>query len=186
AAGRHRGRPPRLLHVEPRPPGRGRHRDPADGGPARRGDSRRRALPQPRDPLARARSSRAAGRLLGRQRGASRGHAARARGVPGHAGPRHGVRRGGLPRRTGARRRRLGPARRPGSLRRAAGDLRRGPLPLPGGHVAARGAGGDRLVRGRCGDGRPAPVPAPRGRAVPPRVDPVLPRVRHDLELLVV
>ena len=45
--------------------------------------------------------------------------------------------------------------------------------------AAAAGAGRDGVERGRRGDGRAPPRPAARGRAVPPRVDPVRARRRR-------
>ena len=92
-----RGRPLRLVHLEPRPPGRGGHRRAARRRRARRGRGRRpcRRLhatsccrPGPGTPTTQRDFAR-------RPRGPRARHRPGARRLPGHAGPGHGVRRHG-------------------------------------------------------------------------------------------
>ena len=119
APGRGRGRPPRLLHVEPGAPGRLRDRRAADRRAARRGVAGRGAGALARRALARAGAPGRPGRLRGRARGAARGDPAGARGLPRDAGPGDDVRR----------------HRRPGRPRRTAwsrGSATTGPVSSPG------------------------------------------------------
>ncbi|CAA9381065.1 MAG: Anthranilate synthase, amidotransferase component @ Para-aminobenzoate synthase, amidotransferase component, partial [uncultured Nocardioides sp.] len=188
-AGRDRGGPPRLLHVEPRPPRGRRHRRAAAGGPARRGRARRGPAPLPRRPLARPRPPRRPAGLRCRPRGAARRDPAGAGRLPGHAGSGDGVRRDGRPRRPGPRRRGADRARRARCLRGAPAGLRgravpladrRRPPRLPRGHRDLRGAGAGRA---QPADGRAAHVAPAGGRAVPPRVGAVGARRRPGREL---
>ena len=130
-AGRDRGRPPRLLHVEPGAPRRRGDRRAAAGRPARRGGGRRRAAALPRRAVAGARATR-------RRRPTSRSgprccSPGRAR-CSGSASGMQGLvtAYGGTVARldAGPRRRRGDPPRRRGRLRRAAAGLRGRALPL--------------------------------------------------------
>ena len=156
------------------------------GRPARRGGRRGRAPAQPRRAVARPGSP---GRwpadfAVGR-RGAGRGGPAGARRLPRHAGPRDDVRRHGRARSAGPRR--GGPDRHDGRASSAAcrrhsppcATTRSRRCTLPRGLVAtAHVAGSDGVVMGVRHR-----RPAARGRAVPPRVDPVRARRRAGREL---
>ncbi len=131
------GRPLRLLHLEPGAPRRRRDRRAARRGRARhRGTDRPRAGVHPRGALAGPGPPRRPTRLRPR-RGGVRARPARARGLPGHAGAGHGVRRTGRADRARARR---------GGARRA----RRRRVSWPASRRRSRRSATTRSPRSRC------------------------------------
>ena len=111
------------------------------------------------------------------------GTAPGARRLPGHAGPGDGVRRHGRARRARARRRGGGDHDGRGVFAGLPQDFAAVRYHSLAALARARRAGGDGARRRRRGDGRAPPVAAARGRAVPPRVDPVRARRRAGREL---
>ena len=183
--GRRRGRPPRLLHVEPRPPGRLGHRGPAAGGAARRGERRRgprrtrtscsRPGPgHPADPVdfAVGREVLLAGTrpVLGVCLG-MQGLVTAYGGTVERVEPAHGD----VATVTHDGRGRLRGAARTASRRCA---TTRSPRPSLPDELVATAWSADGVVMGVRHR-----VAAARGRAVPPRVDPLRARPRHRREL---
>ena len=170
-AGRDRGRPPRLLHVEPGAPRRPGDRRPAAGRAARRGHARRRPRATPTW------CSRPARGTRGRRR-TSRWGVRCCSPAPARCwGSASGMQ--GLVTAYGGTVARLEPAHGDvATIRHDGAGVFAG---LPQGFAAVRyhslGAvdvpaepGGDRVERGRRGDGGAPPHAAAGGRAVPPRV----------------